>query len=85
MAPFKDRFRKLFRRNINQQQTKTPSSVPLKVNSQQQQPIVQLDGPADAKQKTVKTQSKAATVTGTLQVQLQNRTNSSTVYAYISK
>ncbi|KAK0272964.1 hypothetical protein LTR35_012635 [Friedmanniomyces endolithicus] len=52
--------------------------------AQQQQPIVQHDGPSGSQQKTVQTQNKSATVTGSLQIQLQNRTNSSTVYAYIT-
>ncbi|TKA79423.1 hypothetical protein B0A55_03514 [Friedmanniomyces simplex] len=59
-------------------------SVQSNAASQQQQPIVQHDGPADTKQKTVQTQSKAATVTGVLQIHLQNSTKSSTVYAYIT-
>ncbi len=85
MASIKDRIRKLLGRNVKQQQTNGLASTHSNAVAQQQQPIVQHDGPSDSQQKTVQTQNRSATATGSLQIQLQNRTNSSTVYAYISE
>ncbi|KAK3639106.1 hypothetical protein LTR56_012655 [Elasticomyces elasticus] len=89
MAGLKDRIRKLLGRKatgaapINQKQVSNPSVSP-SADGAQLQSIPQLDGLFDSHQKVVKPQSRAATATGQLQVQLQNRTNSSTVYAYIT-
>ncbi|KAK5701874.1 hypothetical protein LTR97_004692 [Elasticomyces elasticus] len=89
MAGLKDRIRKLLGRKgtaaapTNQKQVPNPSVSP-SADGAQQQSIPQLDGMFDSHQKVVNPQTRAATVTGQLQVQLQNRTNSSTVYAYIT-
>jgi len=87
MASFTERIRKLFRRGANRKQPTTETRAQTETNAQQ--PLNQHDGANDSVQQTPKVQSqakvaKAATTTGSLQVRLQNQTNSSTVYAYIS-
>ncbi|KAK5110015.1 hypothetical protein LTR62_006382 [Meristemomyces frigidus] len=87
MAPLIDRIHKVFRGRTNHKQGDGPQN--LQQDTIRQQPLSQHDGANDRAQPATAPQSKAtvskaATQTGTLQVALQNQTNSSTVYAYIT-
>ncbi|KAK4958134.1 hypothetical protein LTR10_004559 [Elasticomyces elasticus] len=81
MAGLRDRIRKLLGRKgtaaapTNQKAGTAPSTSPA-ADVAQQQSIPQLDGMFDSHQKVVKPQTRAATVTGQLQVQLQNLSKS---------
>ncbi|KAK3066688.1 hypothetical protein LTR53_016865, partial [Teratosphaeriaceae sp. CCFEE 6253] len=84
-----DRILKLFQRRTDRAQKAASSTTQTHGQSQQQQPLAQHDGPSDTSQGNAQTQNKAAVnrsavATGSLQIQLQNRSNSNAVYAYIT-
>ncbi|KAK3673974.1 hypothetical protein LTR78_006176 [Recurvomyces mirabilis] len=86
MASYIDRIRKLFRRSANRKQ---PTQTTAQTGASAQKPLNQHDGANDSNQQTPKggieaKVAKAATASGSLQIRLQNQTNSSTVYAYIT-
>lgn len=95
MASLVNRVKSLFQKKANKKQFTAQSSQPQNgaPNEQQQAQQAPQAPQNGAQQQPLQTQQKiatankatSATTSGTLTVQLQNQTSSSTVYAYISE
>ncbi|TKA26891.1 hypothetical protein B0A50_04338 [Salinomyces thailandicus] len=82
MASFWDSIKSLFKRRANKSELSAQTAGQQEANGQKSQ-----KAPAtrsEAVQESLQTQDRATMASGTLTIQLQNQTNSSTVYGYIT-